>query len=281
MKPRKKSWLTTPLAILLVGAALLLGAKEGWFGTTYNYLYITNTTIIQELDDAPPDPTCVLTATPTTANTGDPITATFRDGLNADCAIYMQYNDTGWFLWDTINTGPTGYITVTGEVPEDGTYAVRALCPTCASNEVILTITDPPVAPDDGPPDDGPFPPPPPCSYVCTTKGFVSGTGPYASSSSCTGTQVAEYQSGSSGPICCCTPAGGGSGHAGDGTTPYTTSECNAAKESEGKTSYSTSQTTLDNCAGFALDNCISMGMTLKYADWLAPNCCLWTCEAP
>lgn len=49
-------------------------------------------------------------------------------------------------------------------------------------------------------------PPPIDCNAGCILKGFASGSGPYMSTSSCTGTQVAELVVASPPNICCCTP---------------------------------------------------------------------------
>ena len=91
---------------------------------------------------APIIPTeCTLSISTETIEEGEEITGTIHDGANTLCAIYTNFNSEGWKFLTNVNTNNYGYYSQTVNPEYAGTYELKAICGSCITNSVTLTVT--------------------------------------------------------------------------------------------------------------------------------------------
>lgn len=136
---------------LIIGVLATLVFMKGGNLFNSNITYITNQTIINQLDQAAQGD-CEIMFDKVYVNVGEEVTGTIRDGAYTQCNIYLNYNDGGWGLLATIMTNAQGIYSATGRPAYAGTYEFRAICGSCITNlEEVVVVAD-----DSGPDDEGP-----------------------------------------------------------------------------------------------------------------------------
>ncbi len=141
------------IGIAIVIAAIILSQtlKQSSDKTTI----ITNTTIIEILKYAPSTGSCSASVTPTTIYVGEVVTGTVTNGANTRCEVYLGVGD-DWVLFGEGTTNNLGFLTMTGNPTAPGIFTFRAICGSCVTNIVTLTVNAMPAGPDndgDGIPD--------------------------------------------------------------------------------------------------------------------------------
>jgi hypothetical protein len=259
----------------------------------------------------------ILSFSPNPACTGNSVTGSINSNIpNGVCTLF--YMGEGWTPYATFDLNANGDVSASRVIAVPGMVRFQATCCDASgnckiSNEVSLTInvcidSDGDGIPDATDPDDdndgysdadeiaagtnplnpGSHPSTSNCNSQCMSKGFVSGRGPFASGSSCTGTEVIEYLTGESGLICCCLPTGEGEGEEFGGYA-----SCDAFRAAEGKEFYVTGAgiDNINECEVYAQGYCSQFGSAEPHVfggippgyvtilDFATPDCCIFNCN--
>lgn len=138
------------IGILILVAVIAYGGYNGWFGnitnifSTYNY---ANQDTQDQLDYTASG-TCTLSIVPQVIVSGQNVTGTIQDGANTLCTVYAT-DGSGWRIIYTGTTDATGRLSQTTPITLVGTFAFRAICGTCITNQANLVVQPPPVPPAD------------------------------------------------------------------------------------------------------------------------------------
>lgn len=127
----------------LVITALIIGIMLGKSQQEYpTQEIIINQTLIKILDTQSQG-SCSLSTDKTRYFVNEEITGMLTDGSNTLCGIYYEAGAV-WNLWTTVITGSSGQIRLTGgSISAPGIYRVRAVCGSCPTNTITLTIMSP------------------------------------------------------------------------------------------------------------------------------------------
>lgn len=159
--PKKKqsiglgSWIFGILGILLLIALIMffilimtgkinLSSKET----------VTNTTIIERLENSVPSDTCSLTCDKSFIEIGEKVTCTLLDGKYNNFNLYAKYEAMDWYLVDTYTTDGNGIKVAEWTPAVTGNYQFRVLCLNGNSDSINLEVGDTPPVEDDPPPED-------------------------------------------------------------------------------------------------------------------------------
>ena len=141
----EESWF---MPLIVVIAAIYFVSKVSSLGMGGD-VYVTNTTIITKLENAPYDYTdtgCGLSVSDTIICSGEEITTTITGNPNQQCLMYFNYEKSGWEYLGPITLNQYGVATITRAQEIAGEYQFGIVCGECVK---ITTVYVRPCADDD------------------------------------------------------------------------------------------------------------------------------------
>lgn len=129
---KKKSLTGIFIAIAIVIAAVIIAPNLKFNFTTINPETINN------LNTAPTGQ-CSASLSQTTITAGQSVTGTINNGANTYCEVYGT-DGTSWRVVGTGTTNSQGILSITETISTAGAYTFRAICGTCITNPVTLTV---------------------------------------------------------------------------------------------------------------------------------------------
>jgi len=143
------------LLYLVIGALAVMAFTNNTTIKESN-TYTTDTQLIELLEQAPlnPSSTCSLSVVPETMDAGSTARGKIRAERLTECALYVNFNNLGWYLVGSGTTDVTGVYSHSQAITTPGTFKFVAVCADCLTNFDTLKVTG--VGPDsdgDGIPD--------------------------------------------------------------------------------------------------------------------------------
>lgn len=267
MKIKQEALFVLILILVVVGLFSYLGS-QGWFQPKLRI--VQNTTIIERLKEVQiHSPSCTLAFTPLAIFTGDELTGIIQDGSETFCEVYA-YNGIDWYIVYVGVTDATGRLASTQEIYFEGVIQFRAICEDCLTNSVNVYVNPIPAEDEDFHEDFE-------CNAGCGIRGYDFGTcsliEPYYPSINI---GVCSYEE----DYCWCwnEEGGGGGDEGGEGTDPYSSSECESLMIEYGKDFYALVDNKIE-CEDYGFDVCNLHETYMENYDWYEPNCCIINCH--